>query len=61
MSPMTPAEQMLYDLAVKAGWCEAKGIKHTWQVQDYELPPPLPPSVRKCATCGKTEPFRLTN
>ena len=37
------------------GWCEANGVEHAWEVQDYILTTDPPQSVRICLNCGKRE------
>lgn len=39
----------------EAGWCEANGVEHAWEVQDYTLTSDPPQSVRICVNCGKQE------
>ena len=30
----------------EAGWCEAQGVEHAWEVQDYTLTTDPPQAVR---------------
>ena len=39
----------------EAGWCEANGSDHAWEVQDYVLTTDPPQSVRICTNCGKRQ------
>ena len=45
----------------EAGWCEANGIDHAWEVQDYVLTTDPPQSVRICTNCGKRQYLQHTH
>lgn len=44
----------------EVGWCDAQGVEHAWQVQDYTLTVDPPLAVRICQNCGarQTRPTR---